>query len=660
MKYIPTLLFCVFIVRCAYSQIDSSLMLKDVDVYAARQPISLRESPRNIQVITSQEIKSMAARSIAEILMLAPSLDVRNRGPFGIQTDVGIRGGTFDQSLIMVDGIKMIDPQTGHHAMNLGISLQDIDRIEIIPGGSSRVFGQGAFAGAVNIVTRSNQKNSGFLADIALGEHGLMNTTFSKKFELKNKIQLQTSAQALRHYGYSYNTDAETYSLFLKASKKTKQQHLTFTLSGNMRRFGAQNFYSTLYPNQHEFTRVFLAAMHYRYTGELWTHTFTVSYREHHDRFELFREGRNFFIKTAQNFFITSSNDTAKFLNGAYYRGHNFHVNRSAVADWNSALDMGFFGNLNIGYEIRSEHVWSNRLGFPLDKPVLMPFENQTFLTGYAGRVNQAIVIDHLLPLNQQWLINYGIWSNFNSEFKRATMMGFELMYKPTNTASAWISYNKSFRVPTFTDLFYNIGGAIGSLDLQPEISHNYETGIRNAKSNWKSSASIYVRDAKRLIDWVRFPDSSQITAANITEVIFYGLEGYFTRIFAPNPLAIQWFQVSFSWNESFRQNSHFISMYALDVLKLKLSGSALHKITRKTALSYQINYLNRAGSYLDVNNVVQTFPSTVLLNIKIQYVIKNANLYLEGTNLFNQLHLDRGNIVLPGRWIRIGTTFNI
>lgn len=660
MKQSFALTVSILFMNLAFSQVDTSQLLDDVHVFAARQAVPLRETPKNVQVITASEIKSLAARSVAEVLMLVSSLDVRSRGPFGIQTDVGIRGGTFDQTLIMVDGIKMIDPQTGHHAMNLAISPHDIERIEIIPGGASRAFGQGAFAGAIHIVTKPASETSRFLTDLSIGEYGLVNTHVSKKIVLKNNFHLHASANGLRHDGYNFNTDAESYSFHLKATKEAKRHSLSFGMSGNIRRFGAQNFYSITYPNQHESTRAFFGTFSYQYRGELWTHTCTFLYREHHDRFELFREGRNFYTKTPDNYFVSSTNDTAAFLNGMYYRGHNFHVNRSVVADWNSALDMGFFGNLNIGYEARSEHVWSNRLGFPLQNPIPMPFENQIKLTGYAGRLNQAIVLDHQLPLYPKWLLNYGIWSNFNSEFGRATMAGAEVMYKPTSALSTWMSYNKAFRVPTFTDLFYNVGGAVGSIYLQPEISHNYEAGIRKMKNKWKSSLSVYIRDAKRLIDWIKYPDSSQIVAANITEAAFCGIEGSVTNLFNPNPLSILWAQLSFSWIEVFRNYSNFTSLYAFDVLRFKLSGSVLHKITSKTSVSYQLQYLNRSGNYLDIQSTPQNFPKTFLLNAKIQHTLKKSEFYLEGTNLLNQLHIDRGNIVLPGRWIRMGTIFNL
>lgn len=655
MRLIIVFSFCIYWIGYAQPLSDTTHLLKDVEVYASRQKNTLKEVPKNIQVISAEQIQSAAARSVAEILMLAPSLDVRSRGPFGMQTDVGIRGGTFDQSLIMIDGIKMLDPQTGHHAMNLGINPIDIERIEIIPGGASRVFGQGAFAGAINIVTKSVGNHNTGLADFALGQHGLVNSAVSKSLVLKNGFKLYASVSGLRHDGYIENTDASSYSVHVKASKEAKNQILSFWISGNLRRFGAQNFYSVIYPFQHEYTRLFSGAFYYQKRGDLWTHSFTASYREHHDRFELFREGKRFFSRTSENYFISSSGDTAKFLNNSFYRGHNYHLTRTAVGDWNSTLDMGFFGYLNIGYELRSEFIWSNRLGFTLDNPVKMPFEKDVLLSKFFDRINNAFILDHQLPITSKWSLNYGVWWNFNSDFGRATMSGVELLYRPSGHTSAWTSYNKGFRVPTFTDLFYNVGGAVGSIYLQPEVSHNYEIGIRKTQPRWQSSLSVYFRDARRLIDWVRYPDSAVVTAANITNIGFYGVDGYFTYILSPNGLRVKWIQASVAWNEYRRFFRDFSSLYALDLLKHKFSVNVLQALMQNLSVNYQVQYLSRLGTFQNTVNQSVSYPPVLLVNLRASYRINNTDVYAEGSNLLNSLHMDRGNIVLPGRWLRIG-----
>ncbi|MFN4298450.1 MAG: TonB-dependent receptor plug domain-containing protein [Thermaurantimonas sp.] len=638
----------------AYSQKDTSIILKEVVVKASRQTYTLKEAPKNIHIVSSEEIKTSTARSIADILYLVPGIDVRSRGPFGIQTDIGIRGGTFDQTLIMIDGIKMIDPQTGHHAMNLPIQPQDIERIEILPGGASRIFGQGAFSGAINIVTKTQNEKQKQVGVIA-GQYRLLEGNFKLNNTINDNWIFYNSINFLRHDGYNYNTDAERFSLNLKASKSSKKYSISLFTGINTSRFGAQNFYSFLYPEQHESIKHLLTAFTYTYYGDLWTHKLNVYYREHHDRFELFREDRNFYSRSSENYFIKDNEDTAKFLNGTYYRGHNFHLTRTSTIDWNSTLDMGFFGNLNLGYEFRSEWIWSNRLGFNLLESVKMPFEENILLTRYHNRINNSLSIDHYLPITEKVSINYGIWRNINSFFGSNTMYGLDVLWKKNQNQSFFIGFNKSFRMPTYTDLFYNVGGAIGSINLRPEISFNYEAGMRKFNQSSGSSISFFVRDSKQLIDWIRYPDSNQVYAANITHVLFYGLEGYYKKLFNINPLRINWIQLNASYTDFTRINQNFTSLYALDILKYKVALSAAHRLKKNLDLSYQIIYLNRKGSYRDFNNTNNAYPETILVNFKTTYSVYKNTIFLEISNLLDQVHMDRGGILLPGRWIRMG-----
>lgn len=657
MKKISNLLI-TFAWLNAYSQKDTSIILKEVEVKASRQTYSLKEAPKNILVISADEIKTSTARSIAEILYLVPGIDVRNRGPFGIQSDIGIRGGTFDQTLIMIDGIKMIDPQTGHHAMNLPIQPKDIERVEILPGGASRMFGQGAFSGAINIVTKT-QKETQRQVELTGGQYGFFEGNFQLNNVLKNDWMFYNSLNFLKHDGYNYNTDAERFSLNVKANKSSRKNSFSIFTGINTSRFGAQNFYSFLYPKQHESIKHLISAITYTHYGELWTHRLNIYYREHHDRFELFREGRNYYIRTPQNYFITDNGDTAKFLNGTYYRGHNYHLTRTGTIEWNSTLDMGFFGNLNLGYELRSEWIWSNRLGFNLVETVKMPFEENILLTRYHNRINNSFIIDHYLPVTEKISLNFGIWKNINSFFGSNTMYGFDLLWKKSQKQSYWLGFNKAFRMPTYTDLFYNVGGAIGSINLKPEISFNYEIGTRRFTASSINSISFFVRDSKQLIDWIRYPDSNQVYAANITHVLFYGFEGYYKKLFHVNPLKINWIQINASYTDFTRNNQNFFSLYALDILKMKIALSADHRLLNNIHFSYQIIYLNRLGTYRESDNSIKAYPETILVNLKTTYSLQKNTITLEVSNLLNQVHMDRGGILLPGRWIRIGWSHN-
>ena len=117
-----------------------------------------------VSVIPREEIEYAPVTSIQELLEYVAGVDVRQRGAEGVQADISIRGGTFDQTLILLNGVNITDPQTGHHNLNLPVSINQIERIEILEGPAARVYGPNAFSGAINIVTRQPDKTSWKLA----------------------------------------------------------------------------------------------------------------------------------------------------------------------------------------------------------------------------------------------------------------------------------------------------------------------------------------------------------------------------------------------------------------------------------------------------------------------------------------------------------------
>jgi len=138
--------------------VDTSLLIEDIVISQNRLSTPLSESARNIQVMHKEEIENLPVTNIPELLQYMGAVDIRRRGVNGVQSDAGIRGSTFNQVLVLVNGVRMSDPQTGHHMMNLPVALEDIERVEVIKGPAARIFGMNAMAGAINIITKQNNK----------------------------------------------------------------------------------------------------------------------------------------------------------------------------------------------------------------------------------------------------------------------------------------------------------------------------------------------------------------------------------------------------------------------------------------------------------------------------------------------------------------------
>jgi vitamin B12 transporter len=161
-------LFLVLIFNVSLSQQDTT-NLKEVVVSTSKLQIPFSKNFRTVTIISSDDIKNSPASNVSDLLQEITGIDIRRRGVGGVQGDLYIRGGGFDQTLLLVDGMKMDDAQTGHHTLNMILPLYLIERIEIIKGPAARIFGQNAFNGAINIVTKEIIGETGKL-DLKLNE----------------------------------------------------------------------------------------------------------------------------------------------------------------------------------------------------------------------------------------------------------------------------------------------------------------------------------------------------------------------------------------------------------------------------------------------------------------------------------------------------------
>ena len=137
------------------------MMLEEVSVTGSRAPLTKSQAARMVTVLDRQAIAQAPVQSINDLLKYAIGVDVRQRGPIGAQTDISIRGGTSEQIILLLNGINICDPQTGHNAMDLPVDLNDIVRIEVIEGPAGRIYGTSSLVGAINVVTRERGRREG-------------------------------------------------------------------------------------------------------------------------------------------------------------------------------------------------------------------------------------------------------------------------------------------------------------------------------------------------------------------------------------------------------------------------------------------------------------------------------------------------------------------
>jgi len=644
------------------SAITTKVDLDEVVVSASRSPKLHSEVARVITIIPKTHIQSGAVQSLQEILEYALNVDVRQRGVNGVQADVSIRGGSFDQTLFLLNGIPINDPQTGHHNLNLPVDLESIDRIEILSGPASRIFGPNAFSGAINIITNSESAKK---INIALsgGQHYFYNGSATMQYSI-GKTNHFIAFSTKGSQGYADNTDFKTYNAFYHGNYISNIGRLELQAGYMNKAFGANSFYTAKYPEQYEQVRNKFASLHYSNDfGKVNTKT-GVYWRRNHDRFELFREDRYQFDN---GYFITENQDTATYVPNVYadwnyYPNHNYHQTDILGANTKTSIRTKL-GKTSIGLDFRYEHIYSNVLGLEMDTPIDAPEEVRGQFTKEAARKHFNAYLEHQYNINR-FNITAGILGHYNNDYGFYTSSGGELSYRFGSKLKMFTTINQAMRMPTFTDLYYSGPSNIGNPDLKPEQAINYEVGLKGKYKmvNWHFSG--FLRNTYNAIDWVKEPADEKYTTINHTSIQTRGFE-YSGTINTKKKHAysrlIDYISYSYCFIDVVKANDdNMISAYAMDYLKHKYSISAGHTLYKAIGFSWNFSFQDRNGTYTDENNVEQEYKPFALMDARL-YWKKNSYLaYVEASNLFNTKYRDLGTVIQPGIWMKAGIKVNL
>ena len=453
--------------------------LDTVLIKSTRIDIPFKENARTIQIITADIIKKSAATNVAELLQQVAGVDIRRRGTAGSQADLYIRGGGFDQTLLLIDGIKMDDAQTGHHTLNAALPIEVIERIEIVKGPAARIFGQNAFTGAINIVTKK-KLNSTVSANIEAGSFGQLNgsVTFGKETENTTII---AHIGTLTSDGYRTNSDYENYNYFFKGTFNKQKQPINVIATFFDRKFGAQNFYTppSFGLNEYEETQNSLLGISTTFQSEKFKITPRLYWRRGQDIFLLQRD------------------------NPSFYR--NLHITNKVGAEANASYTSSL-GVTGFGLDISRVSISSNNLG-DRNRTMVNLFLEHRFKTG-------------------NFDITPGVAVTYFSDFKFHAFPGLDIGYKVSDNLRAYGNIGYTYRIPTYTDLYYNDSSTTGNPNLKPEEALAQELGLKYNTNNFYATVSVFNRDADNLIDFIR-PNTTatKFEATNIAEVNTKGFE---------------------------------------------------------------------------------------------------------------------------------------
>jgi len=607
-----------------------------------------------VNIFNKEDIDAFTSTNLSDALDGSLGLDFQQRGLADIQSDISIRGGNFDQTLILLNGIPISDPQTGHNSFTLPIPFYLISKIYVHQGPATNIYGSGAYSGAINIVTQDFSSNKLYIGGL-FGQHNTQNYCFGYLFN-KNKHNTLLSASYKKSDDYTENTDYDAGNLFFYENYRSNKFSLSFQTSVSAKRYGAMNFYTPNFPYQHEIIGKINSGIN-AYFGSKMQHKISIFYNLHYDRFELFREGANWYKKTG-DFWIKNNSDTAKYAQSvyqswSYYPGHNYHKTQTVGASIGSNFST-IWGDTYYGLFIQNDNIKSSNLGFDLDSSLIKPNSH------YTKGDNRLIYNAYIEQLKQIGSVNFSAGANviYNNIFGIFHSFSCELSYLFSNRLSSYISVNQGVRLPTFTDLYYTGPSNEGNINLKPEKATTYEFGYKFNSQKLTVKSAVFYRMGKNSIDWVKFNEADKWQTMNYAELNTAGFEFLVVKKFDIN--LIKTFNINYTYLSQNKPQINVFSKYSLNYLKHNLSISTSHEIFNNLIFSWTTKLNYRNGSYFYFDETTNSFSETDfspfwLVDAKLSYKLKFATFYIQASNLFNTEYYDLSYLILPGRWVNSG-----
>ncbi len=589
--------------------------LQEVVINENRLQIPFAKQNRNIQIIDRAQIDALPARSVNELLSYISGVDLRQRGPFGSQADVSIDGGSFEQTLVLVNGIKVLDAQTAHNSLNLPIPTDAIERIEVIRGPAARIYGINSLTGAINIVTKKPEQSgmsahaytgTGFKQDTANNNnlfHGRgiqLGGTYSGKYHRQSLYGSHESGN-----GYRYNTAFRNNKALYQGDVHTNTTDILSLMGGFVHNdFGANGYYAA--PGDvesQEVVQTILAAIGYRaQLAERFLLSPRISYRYGYDDYRYFKHD----------------------LSRARSQHHTHTIN----AEINGTLQTNL-GDVGLGLEMRNETIRSTNIGDH-------------------DRNNYGMYAEFKTEKIKDLLLNAGAYINYNSDYGWQVFPGIDLGYQLNNNWKLVAHTGTGQRIPSFTDLHLDQRpGNIGNPRLLTENAWHAEGGIHYADSRFVAHTRYFFRNINDFIDWVRISLDEPWQPHNFQKNRTQGIAFSGSYRLSPSEAKSAWMAgLSYTWLSPKFEDSHeagFLSKYAIESLRHQLVAN-LHVKTGRFSATAAARFNERIS-----------YRSYFVGDARIAYRLHPLDVYLDIQNIFDVTYIEAAAIPMPGRWFSLG-----
>lgn len=628
----PTLMLMLFVCSIVKAQTIDSL-LNPVTVTASLQEMPASKTGRNITSISGTYFSQLPIRSIDDLLKYLPGVEVQQRGPAGAQADIVIRGGTYQQVLVLLDGLRLNDANTGHFSAYIPISPAEIDRVEILKGAASGIYGTEAVGGVIQVITktfaaRKNTQQQQLQLQANAGQFGLLGLNAGGFYQKNNTaiaagiLLNQADGQQQRGTTGFYKNQTASFSV---SHYLNPNWRLAFRSSYDKRYFSAQNFYTSFKSDTAKET-----------VSSYWNQL-SLSYQKNKDQLQFDAGYKQVTDIYAFNSVAAPNENLSKLLQFAGRYQHAFSTKAQLIS----------------GLQVQQKLIESNDRG-----------RHQLTQTGLFLLWNQQVTEPFLLSAS----IRLDHTQNIGAEL----VPQINFSYK-TGILQWRGSLGKTIRQADFTERYNNYNkalvssGSIGNPDLKAETSWSYELGLDLvANQHWRLSNTLFQRNQSGVIDWTPTPYDQMPRKTNLVSTGTYALAsnvakvnviGWETDLRYLN----QWANgkklmatTGLVWLDS-KTFEAAPSFYLSSHAKLLINGSLLYG-TKFWQLSGNAVYkLRTAASSSAIG--AELSENYFLVNAKFQVFVMKQKLgcYLQADNLFNIAYSDLLGSVMPGRWVSAG-----
>ena len=477
--------------RCAYFFIAAIFYGCCAESYAAddfardaeRIVVIKNKGWRTAYSLDTDTIDNLPAASVTELFTHLP-VDLQTRSlSAGIQSDFSLRGANFQEVLVLLDGQRVNDPQTAHYNADIPLTREDIESVQVMPGVSSSLFGPDAIGGAINCVLKKPHDKK-IVLELGGGSYGSARGLFSASERLGNGA-LRLSLEKEETGGFRYDTDSRRFIANVTSSLKVAAGELNSFFGYDDKDFGAYDFYTPGlgFPSK-ERTKTYLFNTGLDVDMDTVRLRPNLLWRRHYDTFML--------DKTQ--------------IRSRYLNHHRTDVYTPNIYMESQA---GSLGKIGAVLEYGQERIDSTNLG-----------KHQ--------RSHESIGLDQSddtnRPLSHLFSFRFDNFDSFGN-----TLTGSAHFYYTVARVNTFkLGVARSMRIPSFTELYYSDPTTLGDTRLEPEKATGFETGYEYQKEKTGAGVTLFVRNEKEMIDWVKHDVSdARWKAENITQAVVWGVENY-------------------------------------------------------------------------------------------------------------------------------------